>query len=188
MEHEKTKVILGIIVIIFLFGGLILELTVGTKFIFAWANTYREFQRKLFFVLYPIFTIAFFFLLRKNAIEWKKFSTRKLYWLLFPLNSACITILALAAPLGWISLSGWLIGSYANDMKAKITSITPYNYSSTRASCRQYADLEFRGNSAKICSAGLIIGETPKQNEHVLIGGQVSGLGIYIQQIRTQSK
>lgn len=187
-KYHKIAQILGITLIIFLLGGIVLEETVGKKFIFAWSNSYRDLKTPIFFVLLPIAAIFHFHFLRKDPYISKRYPTSAFRWIiLFPFVTLILAIVPLIAPLGWFALSGWAMGSYAENMEAKITSVSPYHYSK-RYHCGQNVELEFRGNNARICIDGITIGNTPKPNEKVLIAGQVSWLGIYIQQIKTQSK
>lgn len=187
-KYRKPFLTLVILLITFLLGGILLESTIGERFIFAWADKYRELVNHIYFVLLPISAIISFFSFRKDPYIRKKYPTKVVRWIfIFPFFTCLLPCIPLVAPLGWAAFSGWMIGSESQNMQARIVSVAPKNYSRKRH-CTQRAELEFRSNSAELCIDGLFIGGTPKPNEKVLIAGQVSWFGIYIQQIRTQSK
>jgi len=187
-KRQKFKNIAAIALLGFLLGGIVLELTVGEQFIFTWADTYRNIKTQVFFALLPIAAIFHFHFLKKDPYIKKRYPTKAFRWIiLFPSVTCALAIIPLVAPLGWTALFGWAVGTSSDYLEAKIISVSPYHYSK-RYHCGQTVKLEFRGNNANICADKLINGNTPQQNEKVLIAGQVSWFGIYIQQIRTQSK
>ena len=187
-KYRKPFLTLIVLFSIFLFGGMILEATIGKNFIFAWADTYGELAAKIYFALLLITAIVNFIFLRKDPYIRSRYPTKEVRWIfLFPLLTCVFAALPLIAPLGWAALSGWAVGSYADNLDARIISVEQYNQSA-RTHCTRHAKLEFRGNSARICTDGLIIGNIPQPNEKILIAGQVSWLGVYIQQIKTQTQ
>lgn len=194
-KSNPLALTLVIIFFVFVFGGIIFNFTIGETFIFAWPNNYNDLAVPVLYCLFPIFflitilhEIKFHSLRKKYPYKgFRKLLNLGVHWfLIVPFFIAFGLLVLYITPLGWVAFSGWVSGSYTNNMEAKIISIDPYHYS--KRGCNQRAKLEFRGNNASICTDGVIVGNTPQPNEKVLIVGQVSWFGIYIQQIRTQSQ
>jgi hypothetical protein len=176
-----------IILLLFIAAGTVLELTIGSGFIFAAADTYRSAAPWLFAALIPVFAILLYWLDRLGGNARIRFPTSWLRTLIiFPLMVAMCSGMVLIAPLGWISLLGLAIGARADDLEGIVLSAGDVSKSSRASRCKQKAKIAVRGASAAICVEGRTATPLPIKEGAVLLNGRVSLFGTYVQSIRAQ--
>lgn len=171
--------------LIFVIVGAVLEMLVGSSFIFSGSNDYRRAVPWLLCIVVPLVAVGFFLLEKRNHQMKAQFPTWSIRWLaMFPLIIAMCSAAIVISPLGWASVLGWVIGMPTERLEAIVISID--NPRSRSGECDQHADLEFRGVTARICVEDLVMGATPKAGERVLISGRLSSLGLYIDTIHRE--
>ncbi len=112
-----------IILLLFIVTGAVLELTVGSGFIFAGADTYRSAAPWFFAALLPVFAVLLYWQERLSGNLRSSFPTSWLRRLIiFPLMVAVCSGIVLIAPLGWASLLGLAVGARADDLEGIVLS------------------------------------------------------------------
>lgn len=181
----KRYDLLVIVAVVAVFGGLILETTIGRQFVFSASNQYRAAIPWLLALLTPMFAWMFFFLERANHTWANRYPTRWVRWLIvFPGTVTVSSVITISSPLGWLALYGWLFGTPSVDIEAKMLSIGTY-HSSSRG-CHQHAEIIITGNSANICLDKVISGRVPAAGETVSMAGHISKAGVFIDEIRAR--
>lgn len=171
--------------LIFVFVGPVLEITIGNGFIFSYANDYRAALPWIFWILVPIFGIGFFIQEKKKRVLSARYPTWVVRWLImFPIMVALGAGGVIMSPLGWFALAGWATGTGSSHLDAKVLSIGSLRPGSR--GCDQQARLKVLNNEADICLEGRISGPAPKQGDTLAIVGRVSGLGVYIEKLQTR--
>lgn len=180
IRHRRLPIPLRVFwVVMALLGiGTVLEITVGQGFIFSGSNEYREASPWLLALFTPILAVGLFFHLR--AIPPAPYTRAQISRrALLAGGVAIIAYMVVVAPLGWIALLGWTVGSPSMSLEATIIAIEATHRGRT---CRQHAELDFRGTSARICVEDRLSVQ-PRAGETVRVSGLLSPLGLYVQRI-----
>lgn len=180
---QKAAVVLAL----FAFLGVLLELTLGESFVFSYTNTYVAAVPSLFAVLLPAFAIMWFRLERKQHSLAYRYPTWLVRWLLmFPLLVVMSSAMVIFSPFGWSALAGWAIGIPSAPKAAKVLSVEAMREPRRILHCDQKARINIEGIDANICIEGRVIGHTPKAGESIAIAGRSSRFGFVIEEIRVK--
>ena len=172
----------AIIVMALLVAGTLLEITMGTGFIFSGSNAYYTAMPWLFGVLIPVFAVGLFLLERINHNLRAQSPTWFVRWfLVFPGIVTLSAAIVVFSPLGWAAALGWAIGSPSDLVEMQVMSVDQPSRSSR--GCNQYARLQFEGTNSRICLEGRLSGPAPLAGEKVLASGRISRLGLFIERI-----
>ena len=169
--------------LLFAFGGIILEETIGTRFIFSAANQYRLAMPWIVGVLTPLFAWLIFRAERVNHDLSDRFPTWWIRWLLmFPFMAVLSSVLVAWAPPGWSALFGRALGSSAEQLEARVVDVSrPYTHG-----CSQNAEIKLNGNTKLICLADVLVGRVPNSEDTVTVLASRSIFGTYIEEIRAK--
>jgi hypothetical protein len=169
--------------LLFAFVGIILEETIGTRFIFSAANQYRLAMPWIVGVLTPLFAWLIFRAERVNHDLSDRFPTWWVRWLvMFPFMAVLTSVFVAWAPPGWSALFGQAIGSSAEQMEARVVDVSrPYNHG-----CSQTAEIKLYGNTKLICLADVLVGRVPDSEDAVTVVGSRSIFGTYIKEIHAK--
>lgn len=179
---SKPLLFLVLGALVFAIAGVILELTVGSRFIFSHANAYRNAKPLMFIILIPILAKVWLPIFKGSDYISARYPTDAIRWLvMFPCTVVMLSTIIMVAPLGWLALGGWVVGESSDNLEAKIISIR-----SPDKTCKLIANLEIRGNRADICLGGRVIGSTPKVNDVIAVTGKISSFGVFIVEAHTK--
>ncbi|EJE52234.1 hypothetical protein PMI14_03037 [Acidovorax sp. CF316] len=81
-----------------------------------------------------------------------------------------------AAPWGWAAYLGELVGKPAR-VEVRVVSVEAPR---TSSSCTQYARLEFRGSTDRVCVNTSVTGVMPRAGDTVVVAGRVSRWGLHV--------
>jgi hypothetical protein len=178
------------IAVAFFFFALVsvpLEFTLGERFVFSAANTYRAAVPLLFAVLVPAFAIFWFRLERKQHNLAFRYPTWLVRWLLmFPLIVVTSAAMVIFSPFGWSALAGWAIGTPSAQKTAKVLSVEPMREPRRVGKCDQKANFRIDEIQANICIEGLVVGPTPKPGDSITVVGRNSPFGFFIEEVRVK--
>jgi len=181
--RSSTLAKVALATIVFVVSGALLEATMGQKFIFLGSNGYWLTMPWLLAVLIPLFTWMIFRLERKQHMLAERYPTRAIRFIMFPLMILMSVGMVLAAPLGWMALFGWMNGTPADNLTARVVWIRPPSHS---RGCHQDAEIRFKAVDTSICVYGRIVGRQPDNGDAVILSGRLSSYGLYVEQIRTR--
>ena len=169
--------------LLFAFAGIILEETLGTRFIFSAANQYRVAMPWIVGILTPVFAWLIFRAERVNHDLSDRFPTWWIRWLvMFPFMAVLSSVLVAWALLGWSALFGLALGSSAEQMEASVVDVSrPYTHG-----CSQTAEIKLSGNTKLICLADVLVGQVPNSEDTVTVVGSRSIFGTYIEEIHAK--
>lgn len=171
------KVVASIIVLALL--GVILELTFGERFVFAYGDQYKTLAPSLFALTLPFFAILYS---RERQSLFSSSQTWLFRWfVLFPSIVLLTSVAVVISPLGWAAFAGWMIGSDAPPRQATFASIE--TMSASKRGCRQHGTLKTKEAEFNVCLDGLIAKPGLKEGDSVLLNGRDSNLGFVIEQI-----
>jgi hypothetical protein len=178
----RLRILVGVAALVVLAGGG-LEETLGTRFIFAAANQYREAMPWIVAALTPLFAWLMIRVERINHDLATRYPTWWIRWLImFPLTAILLSAAVALAPLGWSALFGRLNGSDARPIDAQVR----YVFKPSSRGCRQEAEVQVGDNWARICIANVLVGRVPRDGETVTVVGSVSRFGTRIKEIQTR--
>ena len=169
--------------LLFAFCGIILEETIGTRFIFSAANQYRAAMPWIVGVLTPVFAWLIFRAERVNHDLSDRFPTWWMRWLvMFPFMAVLSSVLVTWAPPGWFALFGRALGSSAEQLEAIVVDVSrPYTHG-----CSQNVEIKLGGNTKLICIADVLVGQVPNSEDTVTVVGSRSIFGTYIEGIHVK--
>ncbi len=169
--------------LVFVFGGVYFEWTMGGGFLFFGNAALRSAMPWMVGILLPFFVVALCRVERVvpqlvEQLPGNFFRTVIAYPILALLCAAAVAI----APWGWLAYLGWMAGTSAR-VDARVLSIEPLrNY----VPCGQHARLEFRGTVARICVEERLAAKALGAGDTVAVYGRVSGLGLYVREIHAK--
>lgn len=164
-------------------AGLILDATIGNRFIFAFSNEYRAAMPSIFVVWLTIWAGALIALERTtHALRAQHPNRMERWFVVFPILAACTAAMFTAAPLGWSAFLGWGTGTPTSGLTARMVSMD--EPSPSAKGCRQRADVAFKDVSARVCLEGRIVGPLPEDGDALAVSGRLSSLGLYIDEVR----
>jgi len=170
------------IVFLLAFIGMALEVTVGESFVFFYSNAYKSSLPTLFALTLPAFAIFWFRLEKQQHALSGRYPTWTVRWLvMFPVVVLLSSTMLVLSPFGWSALGGWVFGSDAPPLQAKVLTVEEERFRSGK--CDQKAKLDFNGTQTNICIEGRIAGPAPKVGDTVSVKGRRSFLGLFIDEI-----
>ncbi len=174
---HRMRAIVILIVLGICLPGAILEITVGSHFVFFFSRQYQSGAWWVFLLLLPIFTAV---ILREKVQAHLRirYPTWWVRWLIMiPTMSIVMAGTVVIAPLGWIAAATWAVGGEKTGVPAIVLFVEPYRASAK--SCDQHGTLALESFSARICFEGRA--ELPLQaNQAVLVSGHQSAFGFFI--------
>lgn len=138
----------------FLCGGLILELSLGSHFVFYYANRYYAVAPGIFLL------VLFFGVVRlKSNVSARAFFRRRYpttwfrFIFLYPLSIALGAAVTISAPLGWAAAYTWAAGTQMDASIGRILSAGEFRPSSR--GCDQRGKLQLQNQVTAICLEGI---------------------------------
>lgn len=189
-EHERERILLphtfavpAIAALVFVFGGLYFEWTMGGGFLFFGNTTLRAAMPWMVGALVPVFVVVLCLLERvmpqlADPFPGAFFRTVIAY----PILALLCAIAVAAAPWGWLTYLGWMTGTPSR-VEARVLAIDALR---NRIHCGQYARLEFAGTVARICVEERLAAKAPVAGDTVAVYGRVSRLGLYVREIHAK--
>lgn len=162
--------------------GLGLEMTLGRGFIFAKADEYRSVATWIFVGLLPLSATVIYRLPLRDRLS-NSFLTK---WIMVPLGALMVSGFVALAPLGWIALGGMILPAQHVELPATVVSVR--HLSRSAGSCDQRATLLVAWGRADICLENRVVGKPLMANDAVVLRGDLSALGIYIDEIELTDK
>lgn len=163
--------------LVFVFGGALFEMAQGDHFLVSGHATLRAAMPWLVLAAAPLWYWA---LCRTEVLApwWvQQMPTRFVRQMVVYPIAALLTAAALgAAPWGWAAYLGGLVGKPAR-VEALVVSVEAPRISS---SCNQYARLEFRGSTGRVCMNTAVTGVMPRAGDTVVVAGLVSRWGLHV--------
>lgn len=163
--------------LVFVFGGALFEMAQGDHFLVSGHATLRAATPWLVLAAAPLWYWA---LCRTEVLapwwvqQMPTWFVRQM--VVYPI-AALLTAAALgAAPWGWAAYLGELVGKPAR-VDALVVSVEAPRISS---SCNQYARLEFRGSTGRVCMNTAVTGVMPRAGDTVVVAGLVSRWGLHV--------
>jgi hypothetical protein len=161
--------------------GFVLELTIGTRFIFAYAAEYRRMQPWLYGLLVPAFGVLWWKLIRSQRILLADYPTWWVRWLImYPLIVAITSAVIVISPLGWAALLGLSVESQPGRREASVVAID--NRPGARG-CDLRATLRFAGSDVRMCLEDRIDGPMPGAGQAVVVHGRTSAFGTVVDRV-----
>jgi len=161
--------------------GFGLELSIGTRFIFAHAAEYRRVQPWLFGLLVPAFAVLWWKLIRSQRIVLVRFPTGWVRWLImYPLIVAITSAMVAVSPLGWAALLGRFVRSHPGHWEARVVSID--NRPGSRG-CDLPATLAMDGYEFGLCLENRVEGTIPRVGQAVVVHGRNSAFGTVVDRV-----
>ena len=178
---KRGRAIVGLFLSAWVLTGPLLEHSMGSVFFFSRGDGYSSTALWAFLgLLLPVGWGLGRFGRRDMA---DRFPTWAVRWLIFfPFAVAATAGAFVAAPLGWIALAGWAVGTPA-EMEASVVSVDTRMRSGF--GCRQKGRLRIAGREGNICLSTLVGGEPmPRPGDDVRVIGRSSGLGVFVREVR----
>ena len=180
-SRTRIAVVLG--AFSFFLGGVLLETTLGSRFIFFYGESYTAVGWWVFLLLLPVVGAA----LSNNRMRIHlrlRYPTWWVRWLLmYPVTVALATATLVIAPLGWIAALTWAAGVDTQPTIGRLVSVEQYRASVK--GCDQRGKVALQEYVASICLEG-ISALPAKGNLPVLVVGRQSSLGLLILGITPQ--
>ena len=166
--------------------GSLLETTVGETFVFVSADAYRAALPWAMAVLIPLFAWLWWLGRRRLKALGQVPSKESVRWsIAYPAMVLLSAVMAFLAPLGLFAAYGAWAGQYTREIEGQIVRL--HEPSTSSKSCRQSAEVQVLGNTAKICLVDVLAGALPPAGAAVLISGRVSSVGISIDELRAKN-
>lgn len=170
---------------IFVIGGFLLELTIGSGFIFAFSSQYKTVMPWLGLAAALPVGVALLYLEKKDRFMSNRYPTWVIRWLIvFPLMTATVSAGIVISPFGWAAIAGWLFGTPSDHIQAKVIFLRAPSKRLRWLDCRQEAMLEAGAGSADICLDNRVLGPMPGAGDAVAVAGRTSVLGVYVQTLK----
>jgi hypothetical protein len=163
-------------------AGLVLEATLGERFLMTRARDYRAWAWGALPALFLAALILMWLLSQRSDDFKRRFPTG---WVrvafALPLTGAMLAAALVAAPPGWIALGGWLVGERVHDVPARVVEV--HGPKDRGRGCRHDARIATEGNDARLCIRGLVVGDNPAAGDAVVLAGRASAAGLYVERI-----
>ncbi len=165
-------------------AGLLLEVTVGRGFIWLGNVAYSSTMPVSLLVLFTVFAVVLYLDERANHSLQSRHPTWWVRWLvMYPTLVVFCAGLVAFAPWGWAAAMGWAWGASS---RVEVHVVSVEAPSPRSRGCDQYAQLEFKGATSRICLEGRLGKQAPVSGETVVVYGRVSRLGLYVESIHRQ--
>lgn len=182
-QASRTKVAIILLAFALVLGGALLKITVGSRFVFFYAERYTSIGWWAFAMLFLVIAVAMFNERVKAHLR-LRYPTWWVRWLLiYPLSVAIMAAAAVMAPLGWIAALTLATGSSAEPTVGQLISVGDYRLSSK--GCDQRGELAVREQTTSICLEGLTVLPV-KGNVSVVVSGKQSNFGLLIESLKQQ--
>lgn len=163
------------------FAGLLLEVTLGSGFIWSGGTAYGALGGQLFVVLAPVCAVGLYLHERSTGSIRAQYPTGFVRWVfLYPTMVVFMAGFLISIPWGWAALLGWTFGAPSR-VDVRVASVQVHD--GRKRNCDQSARLEFKGATARICLDGRLAGAVPAADDTVAVSGRVSRLGLHVQQV-----
>ncbi|MCX2865484.1 hypothetical protein OOZ63_27035 [Paucibacter sp. PLA-PC-4] len=177
---SKAAAALLLFALAFVLAGFVLELGIGSNFVFLFSAEYQAAGKWAFALLLPIIGVGFrnrhmARQLRQNYPTWW---VRRL--LVYPLSVALVAGMVVLAPLGWIAAFAWATGSPTGPTTGRLVSVDEYRTSSK--GCGQRGQLSVRGHTAQVCLEGLAV-LPMKAGTPIMVEGELSSMGLLVTEL-----
>lgn len=169
--------------LVFVFGGALFEVAQGEHFLVAGHASLRATTPWLVLAAAPLWYWA---LCRTEVLapwwvqQMPTWFVRQM--LVYPIAALLAAAALGAAPWGWAAYLGELVGKPAR-VEVRVVSVEPPQSSS---SCNQYARLEFRGSTGRVCVNTALAGVVPRAGDTVVVAGLVSRWGLHVGSVRAR--
>jgi hypothetical protein len=177
-KSSTVTTVLQVAAFAFFLGGIVLELTIGSRFIFYFAGQYSDIGLWAFLLLLPAFGIQVFRHLQQAGR--RTYPTWAVRWLImFPLATTVGAAVLVIAPLGWIATFVWATGTTVEPSRGQLVSVDDFR--SSGRGCNQRGRLEVQQHQAAVCLEG--IAALPMKSGSVIIRGKSSRLGLLVERV-----
>ena len=163
--------------LVFVFGGALFEMAQGDHFLVSGHATLRAATPWLVLATAPLWYWA---LCRTEVLapwwvqQMPTWFVRQI--VVYPIAALLAAAALGAAPWGWASYLGELVGKPAR-VQALVVSVEAPRISS---SCNQFARLEYRGDTGRVCTNTGMSGVMPRVGDTVVVSGLVSRWGLHV--------
>lgn len=163
--------------LVFAFGGAVFEMMRGDHFLVSGHASLRAATPWLVLAAAPL---CYWALCRTEVLGpwWVRQMPTWFFrqMVVYPIAALLAAAALGAAPWGWAAYLGELVGKPAR-VEARVVSVEPPQISS---SCNQYARLEFRGSTGRVCVNTALSGVMPRAGDAVVVSGLVSRWGLHV--------
>lgn len=178
---KKTLTVTAILALgVVLTAGAVLQASLGSRFIFFFAEQYERGAWFLFILLLPTVAIG---MISERALSEarRRFPTWWIRWLIvLPVGVAMFAGGLVVGPIGWLSAFTWAFGTEVSAVPAQVVSVESHLPGSKY--CDQHGAVALRHYVSTVCLEG--IGQLPMQTgTAVLLNGRQSRLGFQIGEI-----
>lgn len=180
---SRTRIALVLLAFAFFLGGMLLEFSVGSHFIFFYAAGYKKVAWWTFLGLLPLTAGCMLSERMRNQIRlrYPTWWVRRLF--MYPLMAAFVSATAVTAPLGWIAAHAWAMGTDTEPIPGRLVSVGKFRAS--LKGCDQRAELAVGKYMGAICLEG--VAAIPMMaNPSVTVHTRQSPLGLFVLQVMAQ--
>lgn len=180
---EASPAITALVLVAFGFviGGIVLEVTTGSRFVFYFERQYTAVGWCAFALLLPVFGIPTHRYMKHAGRH--RYPTWAVRWLfMYPLTTAFGSAAVVIAPLGWIATYVSAAGATVEPNRGQLVSVDDYR--SSRRGCDQRAKLAVRDHLASVCLEG--IAALPMKRGPVIVQGKAARLGFLVERIAAE--
>jgi hypothetical protein len=165
--------------------GVLLELTVGRRFITAFPNEFRSVMPWVFLISSVLLSMA--------LIQSKQFvlslhsgiSTSSIRLLMLVVAGPLLSGAVIAASFGWAAAWGSVVGYEPVELTAKVLG-TRESSSSRAFSCQHSATLKVGHASTQICVDNILSGPALNFGDSVVVAGRASATGVLVEAVRKE--
>lgn len=178
-----TRIAIVLLAFAFFLGGMLLEFSVGSHFIFFYAAGYKEVAWWIFLGLLPLIAGCMLSERVRSHIRlrYPTWWVRRL--VMYPLMAAVVSATAVTAPLGWIAAHAWAMGADTEPLPGRLASVG--NYRASSKGCAQRAELAVGKYTGSICLEG-VAAIPMKANPSVAVHARQSPLGLFVVHVTAQ--
>lgn len=169
----------GLFVVLGVGFGLLLDITLGQSFVFAFSQRYRAIGWWVFIALLPVMGWLFVVAEGPRAAVRERYRGGVARTLM---TCGAIVVAAgtpVLAPLGWIAAYGRLAGTPVQ-VDSRLLVYAP---SGGSRFCERRADIAFGGRQVGLCLSTHLVGPLPPPGAPLRLSGLQSPLGFYVQRI-----
>jgi hypothetical protein len=165
--------------------GVLLELTVGRRFITAFPNEFRSVIPWFFLISSVLFSMALIQSKQFVLSLHNSFSTSSIRLLVLIVTGPLLCGAVVAAAFGWAAAWGWVVGREPVELTAKVLG-TSESSSSRAFSCRHSATLKVGHASTQICVDNILSGPALNSGDSVVVAGRASATGVLVEAVRKE--
>lgn len=169
---------------VFLLGGLLLEVGLGRCFVVAPGYQYKQYLVPAVLYLTPLLWLLAF-LARRRQKQLNPHIPRVKTGAVFKMALA-LAVMAAGVPAalyGWTAVAGWALGEPRAGIDATLVSID--RASSGAKGCRQLGTIEVEGVASRICVFHLLDGVPERPGQKLRLSGQASRFGLLVERMQS---